>query len=260
MNTIFYRVKCLTNLHIGSGDINYSTIDLEVERDPVLGEPVMNASGVKGAIRDFCEAEQGDDNETVEFIFGSRGSGTKPGNYNFFSGDLLARPVRVSRGESAYVLATTKEMINHFLRKAAALGVCLPDGELPELPTDGKILCSKNCSLVEGKATIQAATPCKLLEKLLGTDSWALMTPEQLSEIDLPVLAHNVLDDNGISKNLWYEQVVPHESVFAILISGPDGDQKLAEFLGDAPVIQFGAGASTGTGYTKLERMVYGDE
>lgn len=55
MSAKLYRLTCLTNLHMGSGEANYEVIDLEVERDPVLGEPTMNASGVKGALRDFCK-------------------------------------------------------------------------------------------------------------------------------------------------------------------------------------------------------------
>lgn len=255
MNTRFFRVKCLTNLHMGGGDVNYSVIDLEVERDPVLGEPTMNASGVKGAIRDFCEARAGKDSEQVKFIFGSRGSGGQPGSYSFFSGDLLARPVRISGGEGAYVLATTPELIGHFVEKATALGVTGLDQSPLPAPRAGNVLCGRGCVEVEGLPATKSETPCTLLEQLLGTDNWALMTTDDLFAIDLPVQVHNLLAD-GDSKNLWYTQVVPHESVFGLLISGPDGDAQLEELLGAEPIVQFGGGASTGNGYARLEQVV----
>jgi CRISPR-associated protein Cmr4 len=55
MKSYLYKIECLTNLHVGSGDANYSIVDNEVEKDEVLGSPVIHASGVKGALRDFAE-------------------------------------------------------------------------------------------------------------------------------------------------------------------------------------------------------------
>lgn len=48
-----FKVECITNLHVGNGDVNYNIIDNEVEKDPVTNCPTMNASGIKGAIREF---------------------------------------------------------------------------------------------------------------------------------------------------------------------------------------------------------------
>ncbi len=255
MKLYVYLAKCLTNLHMGSGDVNYSVIDQEVERDPVLGEAVMNSSGIKGALRDYCEKNTGASGEEIEYIFGSRKSGGQPGQYVFFAGDLLARPIRVSggRGNSAYVLATTEEMIRHFADKCLALGVDFYNGpgDLPQPPEGGGVPCGVACDSAEGLRT--AKTECAFLSKLLGTNNWALLLSRQLAEIDLPVVARNVLD-NGISKNLWYEEIVPHESVFGILIGAPDGDEKLDKLLGKDPVVQFGAGASIGNGFVRLER------
>jgi len=53
MNVHVYKYTCLTNLHVGSGDINYNIVDNEVERDPVTGLPMIHASGVKGALREY---------------------------------------------------------------------------------------------------------------------------------------------------------------------------------------------------------------
>ena len=256
MSAKLYRLTCLTNLHMGSGEANYEVIDLEVERDPVLGEPTMNASGVKGALRDFCKQQEGEDEtkeQDVTAIFGSEGSGEQQGTCHFFAGDLLARPVRVSEGSGAYALATTPELLRHVLGKLHAFGLRkgFQEADIPELPEDGVLSPAAHKS-IEGMEVRKG--DCKPLTDLLGTDNWVLMSPQQLRDIDLPVMAHNALE-NGISKNLWYEQVVPHESVFLLMIQTPEGDARLDNFLGEETIVQFGAGATTGNGFTRMQKL-----
>lgn len=262
MSVIFYKLTCLTNLHMGSGDVNYDVVDLEVERDPVLGEPTMNASGVKGALRDYFDTlnKKGKvSRRTVLSIFGSdsnekdpeeKKKGSCQGTHHFLSGDLIARPVRVSAGNPSYVLATTPELLAHVGSKLAAFGRENPFIELPEAEPN-VVLTGSGCAEIEGYPAKQVS--CRELEDFLGKN-WALMTPGQLREIDLPVMAHNVLED-GISRNLWYEQVVPHESVFGLLVIAPDGDTSFEDALGGSAVVQFGAGATTGNGFTRLEKQ-----
>lgn len=262
MSAKLYRLTCLTNLHMGSGEANYEVIDLEVERDPVLGEPTMNASGVKGALRDYCKQKAGKDKtkkQDVRAIFGSEvsegseGSGGQQGSCHFFAGDLLARPVRVSEGSGAYALATTPELLRHVLGKlhAFGLGKGFQEADIPELPEDGVLSPAAHRS-VEGMEVHKGE--CKPLTDLLGTENWVLMSPQQLRDIDLPVMAHNALE-NGISKHLWYEQVVPHESVFLLMIHTPEGDGRLDSFLGEETIVQFGAGATTGNGFTRMQKL-----
>ena len=45
MSAIILKLKCITNLHVGNGEVNYTIIDNEVEKDPVTGYPIINASG-----------------------------------------------------------------------------------------------------------------------------------------------------------------------------------------------------------------------
>lgn len=256
MKTEAYKLTCLTNLHMGSGDINYHVIDLEVERDAVLGEPTMNASGVKGALRDACVSKRSESDKDIEYVFG--GKQDAKGNYSFFSGDIIARPVRVTDGDSAFVLATTPQLVRQLLEKLEAFDAKWFNETLADLPAlqENKILCGKSYREIEGVVAKQKT--CPLLEKLIG-ENWALMSTEMLSSIDLPVQAHNVLE-NGISRNLWYEQNVPHQSVFYLLVSRSEERNRLEEILDSAPIVQFGAGATTGCGYVKLEKKVEGSE
>ena len=76
------------------------------------------------------------------------------------------------------------------------------------------------------------------------------------SDENLPIIARNVLD-NGQSKNLWYEQVVPSETVFYAIIQEPDG--VLAKTI-DGRLIQIGANATIGYGYCKFNLIAEYDE
>lgn len=149
MSVIFYKATCLTNLHMGSGDVNYDVVDLEVERDPVLGEPTMNASGVKGALRDHCAKLM--DDMTVKYVFGSdtKDKVSTQGKYHFLSGDLIARPVRVSTGSAAYVLATTSELLNHVGSKLEAFGKKDPFVGVPAAK-ENVVLTGGSCTEIEG--------------------------------------------------------------------------------------------------------------
>jgi len=54
MNVHLYKIECLTNLHVGSGDINYNVVDNEVEKD-INGYAMIHSSGLKGALREHAE-------------------------------------------------------------------------------------------------------------------------------------------------------------------------------------------------------------
>lgn len=67
MKAKIFVIECLTNLHVGNGDVNFNIIDNEVERDVVTGFPTINSSGVKGALRAFFEEN---DLSNINEIFG----------------------------------------------------------------------------------------------------------------------------------------------------------------------------------------------
>jgi len=88
------------------------------------------------------------------------------------------------------------------------------------------------------------------MEKVIGKPL-VLMPQQAFATVveELPTVARNQLE-NGESKNLWYEEIVPREARFFTLISGPDAlvdafDQQVSN-----QVIQLGANASIGYGRT----------
>ena len=67
MNTKIFEVKCITNLHIGTSGSAYGVIKNEVEKDVVLNTPLLPASGIKGALRDFWRQNNKDYQNWLEF-------------------------------------------------------------------------------------------------------------------------------------------------------------------------------------------------
>lgn len=70
----------------------------------------------------------------------------------------------------------------------------------------------------------------------------------------LPVIARNYLE-NGTSQNLWYEEIVPHQSVFVSYIAA--SDNHFIEFEKELTegIIQIGANASIGYGLCKFSKI-----
>ena len=81
-----------------------------------------------------------------------------------------------------------------------------------------------------------------------------VISEEEFRTIALPVLARNKLE-NGKSVNLWYEEVVPHKSLFSFVVLAEDADKALLDAFVEkvnGKIIQFGGNASIGYGLCKV--------
>ena len=242
MRTHLFKLKCLTDLHVGNGEANYSIIDNEVQKDTVLADvPIINGSGVKGALKEHFEQIWGITDKRIAEIFGDENGA---GSYKFFTAMCIARPLRVSDGDRPYVLTTSSAILDNFSSFLKGMGL---SGFYSKGRAGDELVGCGNIE-VEGYPVI--LVNCEKLKKLIG-EGFAVI--DNLREFDLPILARNVLDGNGISKNLWYEEVVPHESVFYFAVITPDDDCKL-EFEEDRHV-QFGGNASVGNGYCTVTEV-----
>ena len=250
MKAIIYKITCLTNLHVGNGESNFDIIDNAVEKDPVTGLPTINSSGVKGALRQYFTA-CGDDDKAIAAIFGteqkaSQEDGKKkssPGQVKFYQADLLARPARASLGNKTNYMVTSAEAIKVYNNKAGIFGAKQIEPLEPLTQAaigveEAEHLCVKHIPMID------VDSPTIILEDSV------------LRDLPLPVLARNQLE-NGISKNLWYEQVVPHKSIFTFAVSS-DNEAALdhfAGFLDDPAYVQFGGNASIGYGLCRVEKV-----
>jgi len=85
-------------------------------------------------------------------------------------------------------------------------------------------------------------------------DDLVLFDEESFKQIDLPVIARNALDEDGISQNLWYEEVVPKHTRFFFCIGKPDSKGFENRFENEGGIVQFGANKSIGYGFSRVKK------
>ena len=232
-------ITAKTNLHVGDENTSsYGLIDKAVQREVLTGLPCINSSSLKGALNEYCchgnNGKELLDSNTRTNIFGgdkkNKDKETQKGNYTFFDANILFLPVQ--NDENLFHWATSEGVLNRFREQMKLFGITLN--------TD-------NNSLVEDLKTILG------LDKNKSIDIKKDKEFEKLcSDDNLPIIARNCLE-NGTSTNLWYEQIIPAETVFYTLIDNK-GDGKLFEKLEKA-TIQIGANATIGYGYCKFTNL-----
>lgn len=275
MNGQLFTVKCLTNLHVGNGDINFSVIDNEVQRDAVTNYPCIYASSLKGALRDYFEENN---IGNIVNIFGSDSKSSNEsadknksiqGQVKFMQANVLFLPVRASSGSYPYYYVTTKEMLEQYARYCSLIGTAND-----KLNEDLKKIDETKCYVLADEKdkpgidfleTTDLAVLKDVLVDLLksfeiDSKKVLILSDDKFKFINLPVVARNKLDEKGISQNLWYEELVPHESVFyfAALSTGPDSSDKVlgsfSEKFVEKQYVQFGGNASVGNGICELKK------
>lgn len=262
MKAHLFKLHCLTNLHVGSGDVNYNIIDNEVERDPTNGFPIIHASGVKGALREHFSKTLPEG--TITRIFGAppkNKNSIAAGEYKFLDAGSIARPMRVSGSEKiASIPVTTVAALNAYLSSLTAFG-CEHYGIGPVVLDedafgDAEFItnCPENISIEGVKTKHMTAQQASLLGKLKDVLGETFALARSFDDYALPVVARNYLE-NGESKNLWYEEVVPHGSVFYLIILTPEESLDLDL---EKDVLQFGGHASIGCGFVKAQKLSEG--
>ena len=232
MAAIIVNLECITNMHVGNGDVNYNIIDNEVEKDVVTGYPTINSSGVKGALREYF-VKQGIAKTEIDKIFGA----DKGGELKFLNADMVAIPVRASAGNQAFYYVSTEKAME--TQKNNYLFFLKKEEDFATVDVVGK----RQAEGIElTKAVSFEGKEIHILEE------------QEYRKLSLPVLARNKLDD-GRSVNLWYEEVVPHKSLFAfVVLAEEDAKASLELFKAtiDGKIVQFGGNASIGYGLCKV--------
>jgi CRISPR-associated protein Cmr4 len=267
-------------MHMGSGDTNYNIVDNEVQKDPITNYPIMHASGIKGALRDYFKA-LGVDPVHIKNIFGSEKldtpeenrKKTEPGMLKFLSAQTFFLPIQSADCNEPYYIATSIEL----LKSLSIIYTTVTDRDLYNGFKNAVDSIDGNATYFREQITIQindaeycvknghsVAMPIMEVAKKVYPDKYdynkLLILPNDcLSKLPLPIMARNQLN-NGISKNLWYEEVVPHGAsfVFGVLSDGTKtGDDSLELFNTEVEgrMIQFGGNASIGCGLTKVIKL-----
>ena len=272
-STYIYVIDALSNMHVGSGEVNYGVVDNLIQRDPITTLPNINSSGLKGALR-----EHFDDKSFINDIFGSAPGDDKKdkkqGNARFFEANLLSLPVRSDK--APYFMATSVEVIESLISNirifkgsedsiAADLEIFVKQvkghfvGSIKAITFDEKFKDAV-IEIQNVKATHKRVQPFDSVQKIFG-DNLVIVTHEILKELcddnHLPVISRNNLE-NGVSKNLWYEQVLPRYSRLYFMLMDVNCNNenwdKFQENL-ENDVFQVGANASIGYGFCKFKEI-----
>ncbi len=199
MKKSIWFIKAETNLHVGNENTSsVGLIDKEIQRDVLTGIPCINSSSLKGAMNEYATSEANLSPEARLAIFGvDRGNGikeTQKGGCLFFDAQLLLLPVQDDK--KLYRLITCNEVLDRYVSLLAKMGIKYSYDNLVEaLVKCGEGHFDKKTDIVE----------CSQFE-------------ENCSNDDLPIIARNSQMGAG---NLWYEQVLPHKSVFGTFLVYP---------------------------------------
>lgn len=262
MSVQAYLIQCITNLHVGSGDTNYGIVDKLVQRDTVYNYPTIHASSLKGALREHFEKlwDKDSDKDKANQIFGKKTNNdadAESGNCNFLNADLVAFPVRCSHKQFALTLCSQsivsvneKAMMltdKKILKQPAATDKLFTVENVNEIYLEDNNLQSASFeSIFESNISVKGFSAFDQQYAIVANDKFDTYVA------DLPVIARNRLDKN---KNLWYEEVVPHQSIFITYLISNSKD--FAEFetklLGN--IFQIGANSSVGYGLCKFHKI-----
>lgn len=268
MKKELYTLTTLSNLHVGSGDINFDIIDNQVQRDAITTLPVIHSSSLKGAFREAS----GEGNQYTKYIFGPENKDNdahQTGAFHFFEASLLCRPVRSNK--KPYFTATSVGVIKNFLTYLEDFEITFDEDIKNALEKLSNEKVAKGNPLIfeklEGVILEDEEAKVSLLDvSVLGDflgENLALFDDEDFKALSLPVLARNYLEE-GVSKNLWYEEVVPKKSKFYFVIAKPtnidnaDYKENIAKYearFDNTTNVQFGANKSIGYGLSKVQKV-----
>ncbi len=146
-----------TSLHAGTGT-SLGVVDLPIQREKYTDFPVIQASGIKGAVREWFDFKFKDnaDNAKINPTFGPDKIGSEESGYaaaiTFTDGRILLFPVRSLKAIFAY--CTSPAVLQRFQRDAQIAGIPL-NWTVPEPANDQTVHGIKNgCDLIEGNQVL----------------------------------------------------------------------------------------------------------
>ncbi len=275
-----YLLQCITNLHVGSGDESYGVIDKLVQRDSADNLPVINGSSLKGALKEFFEAETGENSAMINFIFGGENGdqGNDAGAYSFTPAFLLALPVRSSA--APFFMATSRSCADNFDAIFNRFGFTRGNDWTKDVAAvnvstgNAKFFASQPVTEAQAfleEYTIKATSGggfdnIKNLAGITGANRLAVVDDQDFQtltdDLHLPVRARNNLGhlENGerVGRNLWYEQFVPRMSSFFFFVGVPDEKVNYFEAFEKtllSKIVHVGANRSVGDGFCKISKL-----
>lgn len=280
MKTLLYGLLAETSIHPGAGQSS-GFVDLPVARESATDYPVIVGSSIKGALRGTMPPSE------LEFLFGSvevrdrdRGIGGA-GNLILSDARLLLLPIRSLA--SYYMWVTCPYLIERYMRDRLRFGLStetfnfsLIDGDDEESPKYlgpevGELFLEERQFFRSGdlpEKLIELLTPLirhnetgKRLEKQLVVVSDKSFA--WFARYGLPVNARNVLDkDKKTSNNLWYEETLPPDSLFYLLLAERNTGalDKIQDWFHVKPYFQVGGNETIGQGWFVVSEPLKGGQ
>ena len=258
MKTVMFGLLAETPIHPGAGR-GMGVVDLPVAREAATDYPVIVGSSLKGALRDKMETAKADD---AKARFGKQ---DRAGDLLVSDARLLLLPVRSLTG--SYRWATCPHLVERYGRDLARAGLGLG----PEVPGvecrsvraagNGSLFLEERQFAISGKLPDDLA---KAVEPLLLHQETKGRLPARLAVLHdddfawfarygLSIQARNVLEDGTKkSKNLWYEETLPPDTVMYAIVMGRS-DEAVGSldslFPEDDPYLQAGGNETVGQGW-----------
>ena len=259
MNSALLGLLAETAIHPGSGrDTGF--VDLPVAREAATDYPVIVGSSFKGALLDL--ARSGMEEKTRETVFGKQDDA---GNLVVSDARLLLLPVRSMSAHYKWV--TCPHLLERFQRDAAragvnvgALGINGP-ARKHYLGAGGEALFLEErqfmregdlpAGLVDALSTLVChdSTRGRLADQVVVLNDGDFVW---FARYGLSINARNVLDEEKkTSKNLWYEETIPSDSLFYCLLAERNANavDGVTGLFNGKPYIQAGGNASVGQGW-----------
>lgn len=264
MKTSVLLLRAITPIHVGTGQ-GEGTIDLPISRSSVTSIPNIPGSGLRGAMRSVCEADEVLDRSVVEALFGPE---TIRAEKDSFAGalalgdfNLLVMPIRSVQG--IYALCTCPYLLNRFAQDMTGQDVDSPiptsllrDQLIAHVAPDSVNLAGGKLGLEELDLSAQTSSMAHDWAKFLSSIVFADVEQDALraslelafierftilSDADFVYLAQTATElrsrvsidsESGTAKEgaLWYEENLPAESILWGL-AAVSGSRKLGSAL-----------------------------
>ncbi|GAK51208.1 CRISPR-associated RAMP protein, Cmr4 family [Candidatus Moduliflexus flocculans] len=245
---LFFWVE--TPLHAGSGT-DLGIVDLPIQREKHTDFPKIEASGVKGCLRDYIEQKLGKSNTHIEIAFGP-GDGNDnhaASSLGFSDARLLLFPVKSVK--DVFVWITCTQVITRFSDELKLCGFS-PNFTIPSANTVSNLqsVCVKTSSDTEGTVVLEEyAFPVKETEPTKKFAEWlqiniavnmetfwknkiktslVVLSDEDFRDfatMSTEVIARTKIDDllGTVARGaLWYEEYLPTDSIlYSLVFAGP---------------------------------------
>ncbi|MGQ0794195.1 MAG: type III-B CRISPR module RAMP protein Cmr4 [Deltaproteobacteria bacterium] len=272
---MFKKTKVLflyteTPLHVGSGS-SLGVVDLPIQRERHTNFPMVQASGLKGSLRDYARQHSKDDSK-INLVFGpdSKGGSEHAGAIAFTDAKLLLFPVRSLKGIFAWV--TCPSVLQRFMRDMTVAGLN-PTLTIPSVGDNEALITNSSEVVVDNKVVLEEFSfSAKKTNEAEAVAKWIsenaipqsseygfwkgkigknlAILPDNafrdFTEFSTEVIARTKIDNTTktvATGALWYEEHLPSDTLLYSLALATDvlgnGDKKNADFSTAEHVLKF---------------------